>query len=67
MRGQLAAKLVEEAYESEHEKWIHMLKTEERHVRVFPLSSKTVVQTYALLVNLLFLFFESILTKKFNM
>ena len=54
MRGQLAAKLVEVVYKSEHERLIHMLKMVERHVLVFLLSSKTVVQTHVLLVILLF-------------
>ena len=54
MRGQLAAKLVEVVYKSEHERLIHMLKMVERHVLVFLLSSKTVVQTPVLLVILLF-------------
>ena len=34
----------------EHEKWTHMLKMVERHVLVFLLSNKTVVQTHVLLV-----------------
>ena len=54
MRGQLAAKLVEVVYKSEHEKSIRMLKMLERHVLVFLLSNKTVVQEHVLLVILLF-------------
>ena len=54
MHGQLAAKLVEAVYKSEHEKWIHMQKMVERHVLVFLLSNKTVVQEHVLLVILLF-------------
>ena len=54
MRGQLAAKLVEAVYKSEREKWIHMQKMEERHVLVFLLSNKTVVQEHVLLVISLF-------------
>ena len=54
MRGQLAAKLVEVVYKSEHERLIHMLKMVERHVLVFLLSSKTVVQEHVLLVILIF-------------
>ena len=54
MHGQRAVKLVEVVYKSEHEKWTHMLKMVERHVLVFLLSSKTVVQTHVLLVILLF-------------
>ena len=54
MHGQLAAKPVEAVYKSEHEKWIHMQKMEERHVLVFLLSNKTVIQEHALLVILLF-------------
>ena len=54
MRGQLAAKLVEVVYKSEHERLIHMLKMMVRHVQVFLLSSKTVAQTHVLLVILLF-------------
>ena len=54
MRGQLAAKLVEVVYKSEHERLIHMLKMVERHVLVFLLRSKTVVQMHVLLVILLF-------------
>ena len=57
MHGQLAAKLVEVVYKSEHEKWTHMLKTVERHVLVFPLNNRTVVQIHALLVSLLFFLF----------
>ena len=57
MHGQLAAKLVEVVYKLEHEKWTNMLKMVERHVLVFPLSNKSVVQKHALLVNLLFFFF----------
>ena len=53
MHGQLAAKLVEVVYKSEHEKSIRMLKMVERHVLVFLLSNKTVVQTHVLLVILL--------------
>ena len=53
MHGQLAAKLVEAVYKSEREKWIHMRKMVERHVLVFPLNNKTVVQTHALLVSFL--------------
>ena len=54
MRGQLAAKLAEAVYKSEHERLIHMLKMVERHVPVFLLSSKTVVQTHVLPVILQF-------------
>ena len=54
MHGQLAAKLVEVVYKSEHERLRHMLKMVERHVLVFLLSNKTVVQTHVLLVILLF-------------
>ena len=54
MRGQLAAKLVEVVYKSEHERLIHMLKMVERYVLVFLLSNKTVVQTHVLLVIVLF-------------
>ena len=54
MRGQLAAKLVEVVYKSERERLIHMLKMVERHVLVFLLSNKTVVQTHVLLVIVLF-------------
>ena len=57
MHGQLAAKLVEVVYKSEHEKWTHMLKMVERHVLVFPLNNRTVVQMHALLVSLLFFLF----------
>ena len=57
MHGQHAAKLVEVVYNSEHEKLIHMLKMVERHVLVFPLNNKSVVQTHALLASLLFFFF----------
>ena len=57
MHGQLAAKLVEVVYKSEHEKWKHMLKMVERDVLVFPLNNKTVVQTHALLVSLVLFFF----------
>ena len=53
MHGQLAAKLVEVVYKSEHEKSIRMLKMVERHVLVFLLNNKTVVQTHVLLVILL--------------
>ena len=53
MRGQLAAKLVEVVYKSEHERLIHMLKMVERHVLVFLLNNKTVVQPHVLLVILL--------------
>ena len=53
MHGRLAAKLAEVVYKSEHEKWTHMLKMVERHVLVFPLNNKTVVQTHVLLVILL--------------
>ena len=56
MRGQLAAKLVEVVYKSEHERLTHMLKMVERHVLVFLLSNKTVVQTHVRLVILLFYF-----------
>ena len=52
MHGQLAAKLVEVVYKSEHEKWTHMLKMVERHVLDFPLNNRTVVQMHALLVSL---------------
>ena len=51
--GQLAAKLVEVVYKSEHEKSIPMLKMVERHVLVFLLNNKPVVQTHVLLVILL--------------
>ena len=54
MRGQLAAKLVEVVYKSEHEKLIPMLKMGERHALVFRRSNKTVVQEHVLLVILLF-------------
>ena len=54
MHGQLAAKLVEVVYKSEHEKWTHMLKMVERHVLAFPLNNRTVVQMHALLVIILF-------------
>ena len=54
MGGQLAAKAVEVVYKSEHERLIYMLKTVERHVLVFLLSNKTVVQEHVLLVILLF-------------
>ena len=54
MRGRLAAKLVEVVYNSEHEKLIHMLKMVERHVLVFLLSNKTVIQGHVLLVILLY-------------
>ena len=57
MHGQLAANLVEVVYKLEHEKWTHMLKMVERHVLVFPLNNKSVVQTHALLASLLFFFF----------
>ena len=57
MHGQLAAKLVEVVYKSEHEKWTHMLKMVERHVLAFPLNNRTVVQMHALLVSLLFFLF----------
>ena len=53
MHGRLAAKLAEVVYKLEHEKWTHMLKMVERHVLVFPLNNKTVVQTHVLLVILL--------------
>ena len=53
MRGQLAAKLVEVVYKSEHEKSIRMPKMVERHVLVFLLNNKPVVQTHVLLVILL--------------
>ena len=56
MHGQLAAKLVEVVYKSEHEKSIRMPKMVERHVLVFLLSNKTVVQTHVRLVILLFHF-----------
>ena len=55
IRGQAAAKLVEVVYKSEHEKSIRMLKMVERHVLVFLLNNKTVVQTHVLLVILLIL------------
>ena len=54
MHGQLAAKLVEVVYKSEHEKSIRMLKMVERHVLVFLLNNKTAVQTHVLLVIILF-------------
>ena len=59
MHGHLAAKLVEVLYKLEHEKWTNMLKMVERHVLVFPLSNKSVIQTHALplMVSLLFFFF----------
>ena len=53
MHGQLAAKLVEVVYKSEHERLIHMLKMVERHVLVFLMNNKLVVQTHVLLVILL--------------
>ena len=59
MHGQLAAKLVEVVYKSEHEKSIRMLKMVERHVLVFLLNNKTVVQTHVLLVILLIQFLYS--------
>ena len=54
MHGQLAAKLAEVVYKSEHEKLIPMLKMGERHALVFRRSNKTVVQEHVLLVILLF-------------
>ena len=53
MHGQLAAKLVGVVYKSEHEKLRRMLKMAERHVLVFLLNNKTVVQTHVLQVILL--------------
>ena len=53
MRGQLAAKLVEVVYKSEHERLIHMLKMVERHVLVFLLSNKTVIPEHVLQVPIL--------------
>ena len=67
MRGQLAAKLVEVVYKSEHERLIHMLKMVEWHVLVFPLSNKSVVQTHALLVCLLFFFLLGQYKRNINM
>ena len=67
MHGQLAAKLVEVVYKLEHEKWTNMLKMVERHVLVFPLSNKSVVQTHALLVCLLFFFLLGQCKRNINM
>ena len=63
MHGQLAAKLVEVAYNSGHEKLIEVLQMVERHVLVFLLSNKTVIQGRVLSVILLFQFLLGHLTE----
>ena len=67
MHGQLAAKLVEEVYKSEHEKLIHMLKMVELHVLAYLLSNKTAVQTHVPQVVLLLYFIQGNFAKRINL